>query len=68
MAKKGSWAHQVEVSKEMFKIVQIKDKEVLLSVDSMFVFYNIDTKKYNYWREISCPTSEKKEIPWPGVN
>lgn len=65
---KGSWRHQTEVSKEIFTIIAAKKEGiVLLSVDGNFVFFNLNTKKYTYWRPIQMNKNRTKEIPWPEV-
>jgi hypothetical protein len=64
--KKGSWRHQVELSREIFNIVDAKEEGiVLLSVDGSFIFYNLNNKKYTYWKSLGVPKIGVKEsIPW----
>ena len=68
--KKGSWRHQVELSKEVFNIVEANEEgKVLLSVDGNFIFYNLNSKKYTFWRPLGVPkVGTKEEIPWAQVS
>jgi hypothetical protein len=59
-----SYRHIVEMGKEVFKIVEAnKEKQVLLSVDGNFVFFDMEQDKYTKWREVSF--GGQSEIPWP---
>lgn len=65
---KGSWRHQTEVSKEIFNIVEAKQEGVvLLAIDGHFVFFELHSKKYTYWRPIRMVKDGSKEVPWPKV-
>lgn len=60
-----SYRHTVEIGNKEFKIIAAnKDKQVLLSLDGYFVFFDIEQDKYTKWREVKI-TKDKGEIPWP---
>lgn len=59
-----SYRHTVEVGSKTFKIIAAnKDKQVLLSLDGNYVFFDLEQDKYTKWREIKI--GGQKEIPWP---
>jgi len=65
MKNKMGWRGQIEIGKETFSIIEMKENgNVLLAFDGNFVFFNVHTRQYVFWRAIDLSKKEK-EVPWP---